>query len=349
MAAYETFRRTSDVAWRSLAIGVAVLAVGALLWKLKLVVLPLFIAVLLCAALVPLVTALERRRWPTLLAAWLVFLGFLLAIAGAMTIVIPRTVSQLDQAGDAIEQGLADFEDWLVDGPFGLSRSTVEDYTDDPGARIGDWVRSSSDTIRQGVVTVGEVLAGLVLALVLTFLVLKDGRRIQQWLLERTPEEHRPLLGETADAAWTALTGFLRGAAVLGLVEGTVIGLTVWIVGAPLALSVGVFTFLAAFFPLVGAVVAGALATLIVLATTGTSEAIIVLVVVIVVQQLDGDVLAPMIYGRSLSLHPIIVLTVLTAGAALGGIVGAFVSVPVTAVVVSVGAVLWRRQHAEPA
>jgi putative heme transporter len=339
----ETFRRASDLAWRALAVGVVAFLVAALLWKVKLVTLPIFVALLLCSALVPLVAALEARGWPTLLATWLVFIAFIAAIAGALTYVIPRTASELSTTGDAIDDGLDDVEDWLVTGPLDLDRSDVEEYTDDPGGRIADWAQESSDTLTEGFVAVGEFLAGTLLALVLTFFFLKDGRRMQEWLLDHVPRRRRDVVREAADAAWSSLSGFLRGAALLGLLEGTVIGLTVWAVGAPLAMPVAVITFLAAFFPIVGAVVAGAVATLVTLATVGTKEALIVLVVVVVVQQLDGDLLAPIIYGRSLQLHPALVITVLAAGGALGGIVGAFIAVPLTAVVVSVSGVLWRR------
>lgn len=340
----EAFRRTSEVAWRALVIAAAVLALGAILWKLRLVVLPVFIALLLCSALAPLVVALERKGWPSLAATATIFFGFLLVIVGALALIIPPTTDQFASTGSTLDQGLDDIEQWLVEGPLDLERSTVRDYTQEPGGTIVDWARSSSSTVTQGVVVVGEVVAGALLALVLLFLFLKDGRMMQLWFSERVPRRHRDLLSELATAAWNALGGFLRGAALLGTVEGIIIGTTMALVGAPLAVAVGVFTFFGAFFPIVGAVVAGALATIITLTTQGVGDALIVLVVVVVVQQLDGDLLAPVIYGRSLQLHPVVVLVALTAGGALGGIIGAFVAVPLAGAIAGVSAVLWSRR-----
>lgn len=340
-------RTASEVAARALVVGLAVLLAGALLWKLRLVVLPVFIALLLATVLTPPVVALERRGWPSAVATAGVFLAFLAALAAVLTLVVPPTVDELSSTGSALQDGLDEVERWLVDGPLDLNRSTVQRYTDDPGGTLADLARSSSASLTRSVVVAGEVVAGALLSLVLTFFLVKDGRDLQRWLLDRTATDHRPLLGELAAAGWSALTGFLRGAALLGVVEAIIIGVTVWLVGAPLALPVAVFTFLGAFFPIVGAVTAGAVAVLVTLATQGFGAALIVLAVAVVVQQLDNDLLAPFIYGRSLQLHPLVVLVVLTAGGAVGGIAGAFLAVPLTGAAVGMGSVLWRRRHPE--
>lgn len=340
----DLLRRSSEVAWRGLVVAVAVLALGAVLWRLRIVVLPVLVALLACSVLAPLVLWLERRGWPTALATATVFFGGLLVLGAVLAVVVPPTAEQLVNTGEAVEQGLDDVEDWLVNGPLDLDRSEVRDYTQDPGGTIADLARDSSDTITSGLVVVGETVAGALLALVLTFLFLKDGRRMQAWALDHVPPRHHRLVRECASAAWSALSGFLRGAALLGTVEAVIVGGAMWLVGAPLALPVAVFTFLGAFFPIVGAVVAGALATVVTLATVGVTEALIVLAVVVVVQQLDGDLLAPLIYGRSLRLHPVVVLVALAAGGVLGGIAGAFIAVPLAGASVGVGGVLWARR-----
>lgn len=341
----EALRRTSEVAWRALVIAVAVVLVGALLWRLRIVVLPVFVALLACSVLAPLVTGLEDRGWRPALATAAVFFGAVAAVVLALVLIVPPTVEQLSNTGEAVERGLDDVEDWLVDGPLDLDRREVRDYTRDPGGRIAELARESSDTITAGLVVVGETVAGALLAAVLTFLFLKDGRRMQAWALDHVPRHRHGVVRECAAAAWSALGGFLRGAALLGTVEAVIIGGAVWLVGAPLALPVAVFTFAGAFFPIVGAVAAGALAVVVTLATVGLTKTLIVLAVVIVVQQLDGDLLAPVIYGRSLQLHPVVVLVALASGGVLGGIAGAFLAVPLAGAAVGVGGVLWARRE----
>lgn len=334
-------RRASDVSWRLLVVALLVLVVGALLWKLRIVVLPVLVALLVSSVLAPLVVRLERRGWRTVPATLVVFFGFLLAVAGSVAALVPPTLNELEGLGDTLEEALDDIEDWLVDGPLGLEREDVEEVTDDPGGKLSDLVRESSDRLASGARTAGEVLAGALLSIVLSFLFLKDGRRFQAWMLDHLPARHHELTRAAGQRALEALSGFLRGAAILGLLEGVAIGVTVWLVGAPLPVPVAVFTFLAAFFPIVGAIVAGAVAVLVALASQGFGAAVVVLVVAVVVQQLDGDLLAPWIYGRSLQLHPAVVLVVLTIGGALGGIAGAFVAVPVSGAVGAVLSVLW--------
>lgn len=134
-----------------------------------------------------------------------------------------------------------------------------------------------------------------------------------------------------AERVWEAAGGYLKGAALLGQVEGIAIGVTLWAVGGSLAIPVAVITFIAAFIPIVGAIVAGVVATLVALATAGLTPAIIVAVVAFVVQQFDNDLLAPVIYGKSLQLHPLVILLGIAAGGALFGLVGTFLAVPLLA------------------
>jgi predicted PurR-regulated permease PerM len=336
-------RAASDVSWRALVVALFVLVVGALLWSVRVVAIPVFVALLLCSALVPLVSRLEARGWRPLLAAWTVLLGFLAVIGALLALAIPPAASQTDAIVEAAASGVDEVETWLVEGPLHLDRARVSQATENPGERMSEVLRGSSSTIVSGVRTVGEVLAGILLTFILTLLFLKDGRRFQGWVLDHIPPRHHDVTRAAGTRAFDALGGFLRGAAVLGLAEGVIVGATMAIVGSPLWGPVAVLTFLAAFFPVVGAVVAGAVATLVTLATAGVADALIVLAVVVVVQQLDNDVLAPVIYGRSLSLHPAVILIVLPAGALLGGIAGAFLSVPLTAMAFGVAGELWGR------
>jgi predicted PurR-regulated permease PerM len=353
-------RRASDVTWRTAVLVAAALAVGAIAWQLKLVMLPIFIATLLCTVLVPPVVALERRGVRPLLATWMVFGGAVLVLGGIGWLVVPPTIDQFGAIAEVVSDGVDDVEEWLVEGPLSLDRDQVREYTRDPVGRAAEVLRSSSDQVVAGARAAGEVAVGALLALVLTFLFLKDGRRLLSDAVEQLPERHRRTAREVGQRVWDAFGGFLRGAAILGTVEGAIIGGAMAVLGAPLALPVAVLTFFGASFPIVGAVVAGSIAVLVTLATVGVGPAIGLLVLVVVVQQLDSDLLAPFIYGSSLQLHPAAVLVALTIGGSLGGIIGAFVAVPMLGATWGAVAVLWERRagfdppddaatvHAEP-
>lgn len=339
-----TFRNLSEIAWRGLVIAAAVLVVAYVVMRLKVVFLPLGIALLLTTFLAPAVGVLERRGLRRGLATALVFVLFVLLLAGIVLVIAPPVREQFDDLGPTISQGVEDIEEWLVEGPLELTEGEVRDYREQLGEYARRAVSSSSDQVIAGAVIVAEALAGLLLTLLATLFIVKDGPQMQRWALAHLPPDRREVVSACAARAWSALGGFLRGAAFLGFVEGVIIAVALAIVGADLAIPVAVVTFFAAFFPVLGAIVAGVIATLVALVSGGFPDAVVIALVALGVQQLDNDVLAPVIYGRALQLHPLLVICSLSAGGAVGGIIGAFIAVPLTAATVAVSAELWRRR-----
>lgn len=336
--------RASDVAWRGLVVALAIAVIVYVLVAIRFVALPVFIAMLVAAALVPLVGALERRRWPTLLATWTVFGGFVLALVGLSFVVIPAMVDEFKGLGETIARGVDDFEQWLVEGPTSLDREQIDRYREDAGQYVERFLRSSGGHV---VFAVAEGIAGVILSIVLSFFFIKDGRRFQTWTLAHVPPRHHELTTALAGRAWSALGAYLRGAAALGGVEAVIIGITLWLVGADLIIPVVILTFLGGFFPIVGAVVAGVIASLVALVSGGPADAAIVGLVALAVQQLDNDLLAPLIYGRIVRLHPVTILIALAVGGTTAGIAGAFLAVPVVAVAGAVIGELWARYGEE--
>jgi predicted PurR-regulated permease PerM len=329
--------RAAGWSWRLLVVAAATAAALWLVGKLWVVFLPLVVAVFLTRILGRPNDELRRRGVPHGLAAAIVLVGFLVLGGGVASLIGVAVAGETDQIGPTVSDAVDDMEDWLVeDSPFDVDRVEIDEFRADAGDRIRDTLETSSGSLVSGAVLVVEVFISLILGLIVTFFALKDGDSFIGWFRGLLPEARRPLADRLARRAWRTLGGYFRGAALLGLVEGIVIGVTLMVVGAHLAVPMAVVTFLAAFVPFVGAIVAGALATLVALATAGTAEALIVLVVAVVVQQLDNDLLAPVVYGRTLNLHPVLILLSITGAGALFGIAGSFLAVPVVAVAVNV-------------
>jgi putative heme transporter len=201
------------------------------------------------------------------------------------------------------------------------------------------------------VLTAGAVviqgITALALAIVLLFFFVKDGDQIVAWMIARTPDTHRATVRATGRRAWVALSGFVRGTAVVALVDAIGIGIGLAILGIPLVLPIAVITFFAGFIPVVGAFVAGLIAVLVALASTGDLvTTLLTLGVVVLVQQFESNVLQPVIMRRAVSLHPVVILASLTAGGLLVGVIGAFLAVPVAAVLSAVGNELRLRHEA---
>ena len=323
--------------WRILIVGLAVYATGIVAAQLRIVLLPVGIALLLSTVLIPVRKLFTDRGVPVplaMLGTVAIFFGTVFFVGW---VIVPPLIDEFAGLDATLETAADDVQEWFIDGPLGLS----EDFVVDARERIEEAADSASiseGAVIDGATLAGEVLAGLLLALVVTFFVVKDGPMIQRAVLARFSEPRQVQLRAAGNGAWRTLGGYLRGAAALGVVEGVVIGTTMLIVGANLALPVAALTFVAAFFPFVGAIAAGIIAVSVTLVTAGTAAAGIVAIVAIVVQQLDNDLLAPVIYGKALQLHPLVVILALTTGAAIAGIAGAFIAVPLVAVALRAGA-----------
>lgn len=334
---------SSDFAWRAVLVGGAIVLALWLLLQLRVVTVPIFVALVATTVLHPPVEALRRRGWRPLLATWTVLLTFVIVVAGGIALLVPAFLEQTGELGDRVAGGIEEIEDWLETGPLGIDDPDLRAAVDTAVDAVLD---SDPAALVDGVTLVAEFLAGALLALVMTFFFVKDGPRIVDWFADWIPAGRRERVASAATAAWSALGAYVRGTVVVGVVNGTVIGVALAILGVPLALPLGIITALSAFFPLVGAVVAGALAALVALVSGGPTDALIVVGLTVVVQQVEGDVLSPIVMGRALRLHPLVILIALTLGAITAGLLGAFVAVPLAGVVISAATAL-RQPDAE--
>lgn len=325
--------RVASWGWRLVVLAVVGLGILWVLGKVWVALLAFVVALFLTRALDGPSRWLRGRGLPPALVAAVCLLGFLGAIGLLGWLLIPAIADEVEGLGPTLTEAVDDVEEWLVeDAPGDLDQRDIERFRDRFGNSFGESLSSSSSSITRGALTAIEVVTGLLLALVTTFFFLKDGRHLQSVALDRLPAERRDLACRMAARAWATLGGYLRGAATLGVVEAVTIGIALLLAGGSLVVPVMVLTFAAAFVPFVGAIVAGVVAVLVALATGGVTAAIIVAIVAVVVQQLDSDFLAPVVYGRALALHPLVVLFSIVIGGALFGFAGTLLAVPVTAV-----------------
>ncbi|HSH60879.1 MAG TPA: AI-2E family transporter, partial [Acidimicrobiales bacterium] len=183
----------------------------------------------------------------------------------------------------------------------------------------------------------GEVLGALVLLLFTLFFVLKDGARMAEWLKSRVPPGYRDDAVALANGARRVMRQYLMATALTGLIDGVLIGLALWVLGVPLVIPLAVLTFLGGFVPLVGATVVGLVSAVVALVANGAGSALLVVAATIVVQQIEGNLLQPLILERAVRLHPLVTVWAVAAGLVVGGLLGAFLSVPLVAIAVAAG------------
>ena len=193
-----------------------------------------------------------------------------------------------------------------------------------------------------------EVLSGAAIAFFTTVFFLLDGERIWGWCVSLFPRRGQPDIRAAGLRSWAVLTAYVRGTILIAFTDGVFVGLSVAVIGVPLAVPLGVLVFFGAFVPIVGALVSGFVAVVVALAAKGVFAALAVLVAIIVVQQIEGHLLQPLVMGRLVSLHPLGVVLAVTAGSVLAGLVGAVVAVPVAAVLTTVLGYYGRRAREAP-
>jgi predicted PurR-regulated permease PerM len=338
----------SEFSWRLLICLAAGGVVVYALTRVSFAVIPAFIALLLATLLIPPVGALHRVGVPRGLATALVFLVTFAVFAGTIAALAPSVAGEFEVLPDRLRTGADRLAGIVADSPLNLEEADVQREID----RLDERITENQSTITSGVVSGAQVAATLatqlVVTLVVAFFLVKDGPGMWQWFLRLFPDRRRPMVGEMGETSWHALTGYVRGVAFVALFDSVFIGIALWIIGVPLVLPLAVITFFAAFVPLVGAVVAGAIAALVALAFNGPVDALLVVGAILLVQQLEGNAIYPLIVGRSVELHPIVILLSVAIGGVLAGIVGAAIAVPIAAVAsATIGVVQRRSDHGE--
>jgi predicted PurR-regulated permease PerM len=326
-------RRLAVFSAQLLLITGAVVVIGYVLGKLWVVLLPVVLGLLIATVLWPPTRFLRRHRWPPALAASTILLTFLAAFIGIIAAIAPAVADQAVELADSATAALQDVQTWLQGPPFNLGQDQIGQAVDSLINSIQGNAQNIAGYALSGASAVGNSLINLVLALVLCFFFLKDGPRWVPWLAAQTGPRAARHVAALSLKTWSTLSEFIRQQALVGFIDAFFIGLGLLVLGVPLVLPLAVLTFFGAFIPIIGAFVAGAFAVLIALVSNGFTTALIVLAIVIVVQQLEGNVLQPMIQGRGFNLHAAVVILAVTAGGSLAGITGAFLGVPVAALI----------------
>jgi predicted PurR-regulated permease PerM len=323
----------SKVLWPTTRVAVnliliAVAAIGGLwlLGELRVVVVPVLASLLVATLLMPPTDFLRRRGFPSALATGLVMAGAVALLAGVVTLIAPAVVDQFGELETSVDEAVNEVVRWLVQGPFDLERKQIDEAVEN-GL---DSLRSNAGGIGKGVLTgasmLAEVIAGLLLMIVLVFFFVHDGRGMWEFGLSMVPRQRRELVDGAGHEVWTAIAGYMRGVALIAVVDAVLIGIALALIGVPLVVPLMVLVFLGAFIPLVGAVFSGAIAALVALISNGVVDAALVVAAIVAIQQIEGDLLYPNVVGRMIRLHPVAILLVLAAGT-----VGALLAIPVAA------------------
>lgn len=320
-------------AWRGIVIGVVILFAFTVFAALSPILVPLLIALIISAPLETFVTRMNRHRIPRSLGAIIVLLTLTFTVLGLAAIAGGTIIAGFDELRKAAIEGFDTFLVWLTEGPFHIEQARIDEWLEQAQGLVQDnWLGVANGALTV-TGTIGSVLAGVVIALLGLFFFLKDGRIMWLWGVNTLAGEHAGKVDRAGQHSWITLRRYAQTSAFVAFIDAVGIGLGAWILGIPLAFPIAIMVFLFSFIPLFGATISGIIAVLVALVDGGWTTALIMLGIVIVVQQIEGSILYPWLFGKAASLHPMVILIAVSSGTLLAGLVGAIVAVPIVAFV----------------
>jgi len=323
-------RVAAAYAWRIMVLAVAVYLVFVVLAKLTLVAVAVFVGLVISALLRPLVDLLSRKV-PRALSVAVALLTTIVAIGAIFTFVADSVAGQSTKLSNQFVSGLNEIERSLAGAPFHIR---AVDLTQ-AGQQIRNWVTQNGGSLAGqalgGASVAAEVLTGLALAVFCSVFFLSSGTRIWDWLLDQTAGNSHRWDG-AARAGWATFAGYTRGIVIIAATNAALVCVALLILRVPLALPLALLTFFATFIPLIGAPIALFVATLVALAARGPLIALLVLALIVIIGQIEGNLLQPLVMGRAVNIHPLVVALTVACGTLLAGVIGAVVSVPLVAV-----------------
>lgn len=339
-------RTAAAWSWRLIAVAVAV---GLVFWatsKVVLLFIAVFLALVMTAVLRPLVNLMSRVM-PRGLATPLAMIFALAVFAGLLTYVGLSVAGQWKNLGEEFNTGIGTIIDFLEDSPLHIT-VTSEDVQDWLGSGQ-EWVAENSGTVASqvwsSVGSVGQVFAALALATFLAVFFLLRGDHMWLWFLNQLPARYRTSWFLGGGAAWYTFSGYTRGTFLVAGADGALAAIILLALGVPLAAPLAVLVFIGAFIPLIGAPLAMVIAMVVALAANGIWNAVFVGIGIALIGQFEGHVLEPLVMGRQVALHPVVVALAVTAGTLVAGILGAVIAVPLVSVAWAVFSLL---RHKDP-
>jgi putative heme transporter len=317
-------------AWSFVGFVVAMIIVVTALGAVSEIVLPLTFAAVLAVVFKPLVGILVRHRFKPTLAAGLVVLGLLALMAVVVIATVRGVTEQTDQIGASVDAALDKVAEQT--GGLGIDKASLDQAraaTEDAEPMVTGGVLSK---VVSGFGTLVGLASGLILGALIMYYLLKDGTRLRRAVVAQVDPRLRDEVDDFIGAAIGILRDYGRGRTVMSAIVSVVIGLAALLLGLPLVFSIMVVNFIGGYIPYIGAFLGGGLAVIIALGNGGLGTAGVMLVVVLAANLLLENFVEPKVMGRTLDIHPLVVLVVTALGGLLGGIVGLILAVPATVI-----------------
>lgn len=340
--------RLGLASWYLTGIGIVVYAIIAGTLRITPVFIAVFVALVFTSLLNPLVNALDKHmsRW---IAVILAILGALLLFSGLIAFVVTSVAGQWPSLAKQLNNGVDKIIEFIESTPFHVSLTSDQVYSwfeelihKGQVYATDNWQRLAGEVLSNAG-TIAIFFTIFALSIFVTIFFLHSGANMWRWFLNLLPTRARANTNHAAEAGWISFSGYARGTVIISMIDGTLAWIYLTVVGVPLAPALGVLVMIGAFIPMVGAPAAMIIAMIVALAVDGVWKAVIVGIGIALIGQLEGHVLQPLIMGKQVSLHPVVVGIGVVAGTLLGGLAGAIIVVPIMGVTWAVFSSLYHK------
>jgi predicted PurR-regulated permease PerM len=338
------------------------LLVGGLIWAARAVLLPYILGLVLAYLLLPLVNWLDHHM-PARLHTWqiarllsilLTYLVLIALIVGFFAFAVPIIAQQVNNLIDNWPGLTSRVEDWGQRGLGWYTNTIPNDWRQTIETNLKGLLDDVATAIKNGLVatvrtvsnTIGFVI-GLVVIPFWMFYILHDESQVKSGVLQALPQQLRPDVQCVARLIDDVLSAYIRGQLLLCLFVGGMAMIALFIIGVPFALILGTLAGLFEILPFVGPIL-GAIPAVVVALLSDPGSAIWVAASFFAIQQVENLILVPRISGKSVQLHPAMVMVVLVVGNELAGFWGMLLAVPFTATIRDVFKYLYLRLLDEP-
>jgi predicted PurR-regulated permease PerM len=300
------------------------------------------ISAFLAVALGPPVDFFDRMtrlpRWLSILLVYLIAAALIVLIG---LVVVPPIVSGVKELANEIPSKINDLQraGWIHD----LNRRyNVIDKLKQSAAGLPSQLGAAAGTLQSITFGAFSAFVELVTVLTLVFLMLLDGPRMVAWVTAQLPDERTARASRIADEIYRVVSGYVIGNLLISVAAGSVTYLTLTILGVPFAAPLSILMAFLDLIPLVGATIAGGLIALAAAALGDFPwDPIIWLIVLIAYQQVENNMLQPIIYRRTVAVPPLLTIVAVLIGAALLGVLGVLLAIPVAAMAQVIAKDLW--------
>ncbi len=312
--------------WAFVGFTIAAVIVVIVLGAVSEIALPMLFAAVLAIIFKPLVGVLQRHKLKPTLAAGAVVLGLLLLMAGVIVATVRGVTDQADQIGEVTDEALANAADQL--DVAGVDPAALEDAraaTEGAAPAIADGFVTK---VVEGVGSIIGLVSGIILGALIMYYLLKDGNKLRQAVVGAFSPAMRGDVDGFLGDSFRSLREYGKGRSIMSAIVSVVVGLGALLLGLPLVFTIMVVNFIGGYIPYIGAFLGGGLAVIVALGDGGLPDAAIMLAIVLASNLLLENFVEPKVMGKSLDIHPLMVLVVTALGGLLGGIVGLLLAVP---------------------